>query len=37
MISMAKKTENIRTAAENNTRFPDFQAEYEGLIPFTPL
>jgi len=29
MISMS------RTAAGNTTRFPDFQAEYEGSIPFT--
>jgi hypothetical protein len=32
---MAKNTENVRTAFENIARFPDFQAEYEGSIPFT--
>jgi hypothetical protein len=28
LVSMAKNTENVRTIAENTTRFPDFQAEY---------
>jgi hypothetical protein len=32
---MGQNTENVRTTAENTTRFPDFQAEYEGSIPFT--
>ena len=35
MISMGQKPENVRMAAENTTIFLDFQAEYEGSIPFT--
>jgi hypothetical protein len=32
---MSQKHENVRTVLENATRFTDFQAEYEGSIPFT--
>jgi hypothetical protein len=28
MISMGQNAENVRTAFEKTTRFPDFQAEY---------
>jgi hypothetical protein len=30
-----RNAENVRTFAENTTDFRDFQAEYEGSIPFT--
>jgi len=30
-----KNAENVRMAAENTTIFLDFQAEYEGSVPFT--
>jgi len=34
-ISIGQKRRNVRMTFENTTRFLDFQAEYEGSIPFT--
>ncbi|MET4231519.1 hypothetical protein AB7Z32_17135 [Bradyrhizobium sp. 482_C4_N1_1] len=35
MILRDQKAANVRMAFESVSRFPDFQAEYEGSIPFT--